>query len=68
MNTTDYISIAKGAGIAATGAALTYLSQWATSSDFGSTTPVVVAVLSVLTNLVRKWATKAKAEGNAPTA
>jgi hypothetical protein len=55
MSREDLISIAKGAGIAAAGAALTYLSQWAAGTDFGASTPVVVAVLSVLTNTFRKW-------------
>jgi len=56
MNKDKIISVLKGAGIAATGAVLTYLSQWATSTDFGAAGPVVAAVLAVAVNLVRKWA------------
>ena len=50
------ISVAKGAGIAAAGAVLTYLSQWASGADFGAAGPVVAAVLAVLVNVVRKAA------------
>ncbi len=48
------IKVAKGAGIAAAGAALTYLVQAVPGLDLGPWTPVVVAVLSVLVNVVRK--------------
>lgn len=44
-----------GALIAASGAVLTYLTAWASGTDFGSYTPVVVAVLSVFANIVRKF-------------
>lgn len=57
MSKEAIISILKGAGIAAGGAALTYLSQWATNADFGALTPMVVAGLSVLVNLLRKAST-----------
>lgn len=50
-------SVARGAGIAAAGAALTYLIQWVSGADFGELTPALVAVLSVLANAVRKAAT-----------
>lgn len=46
--------IIKGAVIAAAGAALTYLSQWASQTDFGVWTPAVVAGLSIAVNAVRK--------------
>ena len=55
MNKDQLMSVAKGAGIAAAGAALTYLSQWASNTDFGSASVVVAAILSVATNAVRKW-------------
>jgi len=58
MNKTDLISVAKGAGIAAAGAAITFLTQAASGFDFGQAGVVVAAVLSVVTNLFRKWATK----------
>ena len=60
MNKDKLISIAKGAGIAALGAILTYATQFATGADFGSATPVIVAVLSVLSNAVRKFVEKEK--------
>lgn len=53
----DLIKVATGAAIAAAGAGLTYLSQWATGQDFGVWTPMVVAVLSAAVNAFRKWAT-----------
>ncbi|MBN9520851.1 hypothetical protein J0H58_20410 [bacterium] len=55
MSNDDVISVLKGAGVAAVGAALTYASQWASGADFGALTPAVVATLSVVTNLFRKW-------------
>ncbi len=54
-------SILKGAGVAAAGAALTYVSQFATGADFGTATPIVVAGLSVLANALRKWSEPAGA-------
>ena len=49
-------SVARGALVAAVGAALTYLSEWASNTDFGQWQPIVAAVLAVATNAVRKWA------------
>ena len=46
--------VAIGALVAATGAALTYATQWVSGHDLGAWTPVVVVVLSVATNFVRK--------------
>lgn len=54
LPTEELISIAKGAAVAATGAALTYLLEYVSNSDFGKSTPVVVAALSVLVNYLRK--------------
>jgi len=55
MKKEDLISLAKGAGIAAAGAVLTYVSAWASNTDFGSMTPAVVAVFSVAANALRKY-------------
>lgn len=52
----DLRSVAVGAAVAMSGAGLTYASQWASSVDFGEWTPLVVAVLSVAANALRKWA------------
>lgn len=57
MSKDDILSILKGAGIAAVGAALTFLTQWASGTDFGPWTPLVVAALSVLANVLRKLST-----------
>lgn len=57
LSTEDWLKVGKGAGVAAAGAALTYLTAWATGQDFGAFTPVIMAVLSVLANVVRKLAT-----------
>lgn len=46
--------VGKGALIAMAGALLTYLAQWASSTNFGEYTPIVVAVVSVLVNFGRK--------------
>lgn len=58
----EWVSLAKGALIAATGAALTYASQWATSQDFGLLAPTVTALLSVAVNFIRKYSTTPKAD------
>ena len=52
----QFVSVLKGAGIAAAGAGLTYLTQYATGADFGMFGPAVVAGLSVLANILRKSA------------
>lgn len=57
MNKEKVIKIIKGAGVAAAGAVLTYLAEWATGSDLGAWAPAVVAVLSVLANVVRQTLT-----------
>jgi hypothetical protein len=54
MTREDIVSILKGTGIAGIGAALTYLSEWAAGSNFGVWTPLVVAALSILANVLRK--------------
>ena len=54
LNRTDFTKIGKGAGIAAGGAALTYLLIVITDVDFGSQTPIIVAVGSILINAVLK--------------
>lgn len=54
MSKEDIIKILKGSGVAGIGAALTYLTQWASGSDFGMWTPLIVAALSILANVLRK--------------
>jgi hypothetical protein len=53
----DWMKVGKGALMAASGAALTYLSSWASGQDFGALAPVIGAVLSVAVNLLHKLAT-----------
>lgn len=60
LNKTDLKKIWKGAGIALTGAFLTYLTQITTEIEFGLYTPIVVALLSVLVNLGNKFLNNTK--------
>lgn len=55
LDETDTVKIIKGAAIAATAAALTYLADAIPGADFGNWTPAVVAVFSVAINAARKW-------------
>ena len=57
LSKTDFLKLGCGLGVACAGAALTYLSEWATTTDFGSYTPLVVCVMSVFVNILRKWMT-----------
>ena len=54
MTKESLIKIAKGAGLAGGGAILTYLIEIIPSVNLGDWTPIVVAVLSVLLNVLRK--------------
>lgn len=54
----DAKKIGKGAVIAILGALLTYLSEVIVDVDFGQYTPIVMAIWSVLVNIVRKWVKK----------
>ena len=51
----DWLKIGKGALIAAAGAGLTYVTEWASGTDFGDYTPIVMAALSVAANIFRKY-------------
>lgn len=55
LNKDDGKKIVKGAGIAAGGAVLVYLLSTLPQVDFGSSTPLVVALASILLNSARKW-------------
>lgn len=54
LPTQEWVSVLKGALVAGAGVALTYLVQNISASDFGVYGPVVVGVLSVLVNILRK--------------
>lgn len=56
MNKEKLVSVFKGALIAAAGAALTYVTEFVSGTDFGSFGPIVAAGLAVLVNLLRKYA------------
>lgn len=55
LNKTDYKKILKGAGIAASGAVLTYVLEILPGIDFGQYTLIVAPTLSVLINAVLKF-------------
>jgi len=50
----DWISVLKGALVAGAGVALTYVVQHVSAADFGVYGPVVVGLLSVGINYLRK--------------
>ena len=62
LNKRDGIKIVKGLGIALAGTALTYLAEVLPGINFGKWTPVIVAVNSVVVNVVRKLITKTDEE------
>ena len=57
LNKHDLKRIGLGALVAVSGALLTYLTDLIPNVDFGSMTPVVVALWSVIANTVRKLLT-----------
>ena len=57
MTRENWISIVKGAGLAAAGAALTYIGSLSTDTNFGQASVIVSAAISVILNIVRKYMT-----------
>lgn len=55
LNKADIESLGRGLGVAMAGAGLTYISAYSTNTDFGEYTPLVVAIASLLVNIVRKY-------------
>lgn len=53
----NWQSVFKGAAVAALGAVATYITQWATGTDFGNYALVVGAIASTLVNIIHKWMT-----------
>lgn len=47
--------VGAGALVAIVGALLTYITSWVAGGDFGSLTPIVVGVWTILANIARKW-------------
>lgn len=60
LNKKDAMKVLKGLGIAAGGAALTYLLDLLPTLDFGPYTPIVVAVSSTFINLCLKYFQRTK--------
>ena len=54
LPTGEWVSLLKGAGVAAIGALLTYAAQNVGQMDFGQSTPLVAAALAVVVNFIRK--------------
>lgn len=55
LNSLDWKKIGKWALIAIAGALFTYVESIITTIDFGTYTPIVMAINSVLVNVVAKW-------------
>lgn len=55
LNKRDLLKIGNGALIALGGAILTYVASTVGNIDFGASTPIVVAVASILVNAGRKF-------------
>ena len=55
QNQETWIKIAKGAGLAAVGAAGTYLIAYFGQLDWGPWAPMAVSILSVAANMLRKF-------------
>lgn len=51
----DWLKVGRGALVAIAGALLTYTTSWLTGADFGSYTPIVVALWGIIANIGRKW-------------
>ena len=47
--------VGAGALVAVVGALLTYGTAWVTGENFGSYTPIVVGVWTIVANIARKW-------------
>jgi hypothetical protein len=62
MDKTKLTKIAKGAGIAAGGALLTYLLGQLPNINFGSYTPLATAAFSILINAALKFLEQEKAQ------
>ena len=60
LNAIDYKKVGTGLLIALGGTLATYLQETVPGLDFGGFTAIVVAINSVLVNLLRKWLTGIK--------
>ena len=64
LDRNDWVKIATGAGVAVAGVVLTEGTRYVLATDFGGNTAVVVAVWSILANVVRKLIAKSKPVGD----
>ena len=55
INSIDWKKVGIGALVALAGALLTYGTTFITGTDFGTLTPMVVAIWSIVANLIRKF-------------
>lgn len=55
MNREKWISVVKGAGLAAGGAAVAYLVQILPTLDFGKDQVWIAALLAIVLNIVRQY-------------
>lgn len=55
LSSMDWNKIGIGALVAMAGALLTYLTPIVTGLDLGASTPIIVALWSIIANIVRKW-------------
>ena len=55
LDTFDWKKVLIGAGVAGTGALLTYITQVVTNLEPGIWTPIIVSAWSIFANIVRKW-------------
>lgn len=56
----DLKRIAVGAGVAAVAAFVTFVAEHIQGIDFGTYTPFVMVVVSVIVNAIRKWIAETK--------
>ena len=60
LNKEDGKKILRGAGIAVGGALIVYILGVLPNVDFGTLTPLIVAIASILLNAGRKWISEQK--------
>lgn len=55
LNKEDGLKIVRGAGVAMGGALVVYLTNLLPNVDFGVNTPLIVGLVGIFLNAVRKW-------------
>jgi uncharacterized membrane protein AbrB (regulator of aidB expression) len=54
IGTNQWVSVLKGAGLAVLGAAVTYVGQNITSTDFGQYSYIIIPITTVILNVLQK--------------